>query len=667
MNGILYGADYNPEQWKKYPEVLEEDIRLMKKAGCNVMSVGIFAWSEIEPEEGKFDFSFFDMILEKLYKNGIQVFFATPSGARPAWMSVKYPEVLRTDEYGIKHFHGGRHNHCFTSPIYREKVRIINTEIAKHFASHPGVIGWHVSNEYSGECHCDLCKDAFRRWLKRKYKTLDVLNEQWWSMFWSHTYTEWEQIEPPSAIGEEGLHGLVLDWKRFVTYQTLEFYKEEIKPLKQFSPSKPVTTNFFERLEHLDYWKFKDYVDIISWDAYPEWKDDENDKDTLFSTAFIYDMCRSFKKEPFLLMESTPSNVNWRDYAKLKETGVNTLSSLQAVACGANSVQYFQWRKSRGSSEKFHGAVVDHSGSELTRVFAEVSKLGEVLSQIPDISSTNVDAKAAVVFDCESKWALEASQGFIQKNKQYERECIRHYREFIKRGIAVDVIDSEQSFEGYEIIAAPMLYMIKPGVSKKLKNFVNDGGILISSYITGYVNENDLCFLGGFPGDGLMDLFGIWNEEIDTVYPSQKIAIEYNNHKYSGEDYCENIHLRTAQALGCFENRIFKGSPAVTVNHFGRGKAYYIAFRDEGEFLSDFYKTIVKEESCFGDDLFVKCRENDEKKYYFIQNWNKEEKVVMLNLEYVDELTGRSVQGSIKIPPFGTLILSKMKNKSMRN
>ena len=661
MNRILYGADYNPEQWKNHSEVLQEDIRLMKKAGCNVMSVGIFAWSEIEPEEGNFDFSFFDEVLDKLNENGIKVFFATPSGARPAWMSMKYPEVLRTSEYGIKQHHGARHNHCFTSPVYREKVKIINTEIAKHFGKHPVIIGWHVSNEYNGECHCDLCKAAFREWLKEKYKTLDKLNEQWWSSFWSHTYTDWDQIEPPSPIGENGLHGLVLDWKRFVTYQTVDFYKEEIKPLKEFAPDIPVTTNFHDCLGHLDYWKFKDYVDFISWDAYPEWKGDDSDKETMIKASFIYDMCRSFKKQPFLLMESTPSNVNWRDYAKLKENGFNILSSLQAVACGANSIQYFQWRKSRGSSEKFHGAVIDHVGNENTRVFKEVAQLGELLSGISAVAETNTKAKAAIIFDCESKWALEASQGFVQADKKYENECIRHYREFVKRNIPVDIIDSDQDFDGYKVIAAPMLYMIKPEVAEKLKKFVRNGGTLISGYITGYVNENDLCFLGGFPGDGLMELFGIWNEEIDTLYPDHTKTIKYNNKIYNAIDYCENIHLKTAQSIGNFEDGLFEGKSAVAANEFGKGKAYYIAFRDEGDFISDFYDEVIGNENPFGENLFVKCRECDTGMYYFIQNWDSFDSSAIIKDEYLNVLSNEKIKGDIELAPFETIILFKEK------
>jgi len=266
---FLHGGDYNPDQWP--PEVWEEDMRLMKLAGCNAMSVGIFAWARLEPEEGRFDFSWLDRIMDLLAENDAYAVLATPSGARPAWMSFKYPEVLRVRPDRHRNLHGRRHNHCPTSPIYRDKVRIINTKLAERYKDHPALLVWHVSNEYSGECHCDLCREAFRQWLERKYETLDALNHAWWTAFWSHTYTDWSQIEPPSPIGETCIHGLNLDWRRFVTDQTTDFMLNEIAPLRQHTPNIPVTTNFMGTYPGLNYWRMAPHLDVVSWDNYPMW------------------------------------------------------------------------------------------------------------------------------------------------------------------------------------------------------------------------------------------------------------------------------------------------------------------------------------------------------------------------------------------------------------
>ncbi len=663
---FLYGADYNPEQWRRFPEILEKDIEFMKKAGCNIMSVGIFGWSEMEPNEYEYDFSFYEEIINRLYENGIRTILATPSGARPAWLSAKYPEVLRTDQYGIKHKHGNRHNHCFTSPIYREKVRQINTKLAEHFKNNPAIYAWHVSNEYGGECHCELCAEAFRKYLKKRYNNdLDRLNFSWWNSFWSHTYTDWSQIEPPSAIGEDASNALKVNWKRFVTYQTLDFYKNEIEALKQITPKIPVTTNFHGNLSDIDYFKFKDYIDFACWDAYPQWHSPSGNVKVAAEISFVYDLCRSIKHKPFLLMESTPSNVNWAEYNKLKRPGMNMLSSLQAISNGSDSIQYFQWRKSRGASEKFHGAVIDHCGEATTRVFDEVSKLGDTLKNISEIEGSCVNAEVAVIYDFENRWALDAAEGFQKADKKYLNECQLHYEYFWKNGINMDIIDSEQDFSKYKIIAAPMLYMIKPNTAEKLCDFVRNGGIVVSGFMSGYVDEDDLCCVGGFPGGKLKELFGIWNEEIDTLYPEERNCVTFEGNNYSAVDYCEIIHSGTAEVLASYTEDFYAGAPAVTVNQYGKGRAYYIAFRGEQKFLDDFYTSLDTEVYSaslnieFPDGVSVRTREK-EKKYFFIQNWNEEDVKIKLKSTF-ENMAGEIMNHEVTLKKYETVICCKGK------
>lgn len=334
---MIHGADYNPDQWQDRPDILKEDMRLMKLAGFNEMSVGIFAWSCLEPQEGVFDFSFLDKAMDDIYAAGGRVILATPSGARPAWLSQKYPEVLRVGTDRIRNEFGERHNHCYTSPIYREKVRIINEKLAERYANHPALIAWHISNEYGGECHCPLCRAAFREWLKLKYGTLDNLNHEWWTAFWSHTFTDWEQIISPGPLGDSDLLGLTLDWKRFVTDQTTDFISAEIAAVRKFTPNIPVTANLMGFYNGLDYRRLSKKIDFVSWDAYPKWRgNDTSDISVAINASMTHDLMRSLKKRPFFLMESTPSIVNWHEYNKLKRPGMNELSSLQAVAHGAD-------------------------------------------------------------------------------------------------------------------------------------------------------------------------------------------------------------------------------------------------------------------------------------------------------------------------------------------
>lgn len=351
-----------------------------------------------------------------MFENGIYTILATPTGAMPHWMTAKYEEVRQMGPDGVRNLPGRRHNFCYTSPVMRKKMKKINHELSRHLGNHPGVILWHISNEYGGNgsdasCHCPHCQQAFREWLKEKYKTLDNLNHAWWTTFWSHTYTDWSQIHSPVPNGENGLHGLNLDWKRFVSHQIQDFCKEEIHAVLKYSVL-PVTINMMEFFKPLDYFKFAPQLDIISWDSYPEWHSKKDEVDIAVRAAACHTLMRSLKKAPFLLMESTPSIVNWKPVNTQKRPGLHELSSLQAVACGSNSVQYFQWRKSRGSSEKFHGAVVDHRNGSNTRVFREVSALGQRMEQISDaVYPTCNRPEAAIVFDWETGGRWRISRG----------------------------------------------------------------------------------------------------------------------------------------------------------------------------------------------------------------------------------------------------------------
>uniref|UniRef100_UPI0032611982 beta-galactosidase n=1 Tax=Clostridium sp. NkU-1 TaxID=1095009 RepID=UPI0032611982 len=312
--------DYSPEQWLDEPEILKKDLEFMKKAGINTVTMGMFAWSILEPEEGKFHLSWLRDRVDQLYENGIFTILGTPSGARPKWLADKYPEVLRVDDTGQRQGFGGRHNHCYTSPVYREKVKQINGRLAKEFGSHPGVLLWHLSNEYGGECHCPLCQDAFRIWLEKRYGFIDRLNKSWCTAFWSHIYQSFDQVESPSSIGETMVHGLNLNWKRFVTEQTADFVRWETASIREAGAMQPVTTNFMYDYQGLDYRKLSQAVDVVSWDTYPLWHK-EKEILTARDNGMQHDFMRSLKKKPFLLMESCPGSTNWQGVSKLKKAG----------------------------------------------------------------------------------------------------------------------------------------------------------------------------------------------------------------------------------------------------------------------------------------------------------------------------------------------------------
>ena len=625
---LLHGADYNPEQWQEDKFVWEEDMRLFRLANCNEMTVGIFSWSTLEPEEGKFDFSFLDEILDKIYEAGGRVILSTPSGARPRWLAEKYPEVLRVTDRGERKRFGERHNHCFTSPIYREKVKRINGLLAKRYGEHPAVLAWHLSNEYGGECHCSLCKEAFRRFLKKRYKTIDNLNKAWWTTFWSHSYNDFTQIEPPSPLGDTSLHGLNLDWRRFVSSQTVDFMKAEIAAVREFSDL-PVTTNMMPMAYATDYWQFAKELDFMSTDSYPDWHGNCH-LWTAAQAAFWHDFFRSAKGRPFLLMESAPGLVSWRPINKLNRPNMDKLAAMQAVAHGADSVQYFQWRKSRGACEKFHGAVVDHFGSEDTRVFQAVKETGALLKTVDEVAGTKVNSRVAILYDWENMWALNDACGFI-KDKSYRAICVDYYKALWERGISVDIVEKTGDFSRYDLLIAPMRYMTDETTVSALKGYVANGGTLYATYLTGYVNESDLCYLGGFPASELKEVFGIWNEEIDSLQPNERVKIQMNGKTYEGKDLCELIHARTATVLATYGSEFYQGMPALTKNKYGKGVSYYQAFRDTGAFFGDVCDSLLAELKIEGalKDLQLPCgvtahkRTDGKTEYLFVENYSE--------------------------------------------
>ncbi len=667
---ILHGGDYNPDQWPE--EVWEQDMRLMKLAHCNAMTVGIFSWTRLEPDEGRYDFGWLDRIMDMIAAAGGYVVLATPSGARPAWMAQKYPEVLRVRPDGGRNRFGQRHNHCLTSPVYREKVWAINSRLAERYTDHPALLVWHLSNEYSGECHCDLCQSAFRTWVKAKYGTLDALNQAWWTAFWSHTYTDWSQVEPPSPIGETSVHGLNLDWKRFCTDQTVDFMRHEIAALRQFSAA-PVTTNLMGTFPGLDYWKLAPYLDVVSWDSYPRWHSGD-DVALASDVAFVHDLNRSLKGgKPFMLMESVPSATNWMPAAKVKRPGMHALSSLQAVAHGSDTVQYFQWRKSRGSAEKFHGAVVDHVGHEHTRVFEDVADLGCKLEKLGDVIGSTVRPDVAILYDWENGWAMNDAQGPRRGDKGYLDACQAHYRAFWSRGVPVDVVDMEQDFSNYKLLVAPMLYMVRPGVDERIAAFVQNGGTLVSTYLSGVVDQNDLCFLGGWPGGRLREVLGVWAEEIDALYPDDRNAVlpvEGNALGLSGlyetRDYCDLIHAESARVLATYKGDFYAGRPALTVNPYGAGQAYYIASNNDARFLSDFYGALQVElgllrslDADLPHGVSAQLRTDGETRWVFLMNFNVQPATVDLGAQvWTDLLTGEQASGRVILDAYQTMVLA---------
>ena len=599
---LLHGGDYNPEQWLDRPDILAQDIELMKKAHVNTVTLGVFSWSTLEPQEGVFELDWLADIIHNLYANGIYTILATPSAARPAWMAHKYPEVRRVRADRVRELYNRRQNYCYTSPVYREKVRIIDQKLAQRFGNDPAVLLWHISNEMSGDCHCELCQAAFRRWLKARYNSLEALNKAWNARFWSHDYTAWEQIESPAPQGENAVQGLALDWKRFVSDRHIDFLKFERDTVKEFAPVAKFTVNMMYRFDAIVYFKMSKEIDVASWDNYPTWhKPSETVEETALDTALMHDLYYSMKGRPFLLMESSPSFTNWQPISKQKRPGIAELAALQTVAHGSDSVLYFQWRASRGAEEKLHGAVIGHDGREDARPFRETVGVGQKLEMLSEIATVCRTKQAAIVHDWENKWALEGSCGPRNAGMGYWDELKLHYNALAREGIAVEFVNQESDLTGYGLVVVPMVYLLTDAFAQKLCDFAQNGGTVVVTYWTGVVDESDLCRLGDTPY-GLTDLLGLRRTEIDGMYDGETCRCTPMDDSTLPETQasvlCEVASLNDtdpATPLSIYAEDYYEGHPAVAVHPYGKGRAYYLASRFDEAFYRAFYRAAVKE------------------------------------------------------------------------
>ncbi|MDO4295652.1 MAG: beta-galactosidase, partial [bacterium] len=504
------------------------------------------------------------------------------------------------------------------------------------------VILWHISNEFSGDCHCPLCQKAFQTWLQKKYGSIEVLNEQWNTSFWSHQYQNFEQVESPSSLGESGVHGLNLDWKRFVTDQTIDFMKVEIAAIRESGSKIPVTTNMMYEYRGLNYAKFVNELDVISWDTYPTWHKDK-EAETAEDTAMQHDWFRAMKKgQPFLLMESSPSSTNWQPVSKLRRPGMVKQAALQAIAHGSDSSLYFQMRQSRGAMEKFHGALIDHSGECDTRVFEEAEATGKILENIAEVSGSVTYAQAALIYDMENIWAMEDAQGPRNQDLGYKATYMKCYHALRRMGLDVDVISLDAPLEDYQIVVAPMLYLYREEFATKVEHFVNRGGSFLLTHWSGIVNENDLCYLGERP-HGLTEVMGFETMEIDALYdgetnrfhPVPKNSMGFLK-SYSCSRLCEILRgwktTPDMEVLMVYGEDFYAGMPVLTRHSYGAGKAYAVLAEAEKALYEDLIEKMVREKQQLRvpfkgplpEGVEVCTRRKEDMEYLFLQNFGKD-------------------------------------------
>ncbi len=679
---ILYGGDYNPEQWPQ--DVRDEDMRLLKGVSASVVTLNVFSWAKLQPSEDVYDFSDLDRIVKQVTDNGMQIVMATSTAAMPAWMAHRYPDILRKDFAGHTHKFGGRHNACPHSPTYQKYSARLARKIAEHFKDQKNIVAWHISNEYGGRCYCEKCEKAFRVWLRKKYGTIEKLNDVWNTAFWSHTFYDWDEIVLPNAESEHleerrsQFPSITLDFFRFSTESLLANYRAEVSEIHKFIPDAKVTTNLMGHYKELDYRAWAPYMDFIAWDNYPAAGEDPAD------VAMKHDLMRGLKNDlPFCLMEQTPSVSNWYTYPTLKRPGEMRNISYQAMGHGADTVMFFQMRQSRGECETFHGAFISHCGSDQTRTYRELKELGEELKGLgSQILGSLPQSKVAILFDWENWWAMEATPGLCLQ-MDYLEEVKSWYRALYHYGISTDVVGYSEDLSKYSVVIAPQLYMVKEGVEERLNAFAAKGGKVIFSAYCGLADENNNITQTGYPGK-LRKMMGIWTEEYDCLELKRKDFIldesdpedsGLNTFLWNGKRYpCMYLfaisHTEGASTLATYDKAFYAGSPVLTENTVGNGKVYYLGTRCTPDFYEDFVKQITKEAGIlsekaerFPTDIEITERRKEDTRYVFILNHGR--KTIQLPVDEritgTDLLSGKELQAgdTVVLKAYDVLIICK--------
>ena len=662
---LAYGGDYNPEQWPE--SVWSEDARLMQEAGVNLVSVGIFAWSRIQPTPKTWDFGWLDRVLDHLHARGVRVCLATATASPPPWMARLYPDSLPVTGEGVTLHLGARQQFSPSSPDYRRHAAELVRRLARRYAKHPALAVWHVGNEFAchmNECHGPHSVRAFRVWLKNKYKTIAALNAAWGCAFWSQLYGDWDEIHTPRRAPYVSNPAQQLDFKRFTHETFLALYRMERDILRKLTPEVPVTTNLMAFFKPLDYHAWAKEMDFTAWDSYP---DPALPDEGRHWAAVGHDLTRSLKPGlPFILMESATSAVNWRPFNRPKAPGLMRLQSLQAVARGADGVMFFQWRASLSGAEKYHSAMISHIDPERCRIHAAVRQVGAELRLLAPVTGSVVRARVAIAMDWHAWWALELEARPVRIDYLATLHAV--HRAFYEQNLAVDFVHPEADLSGYALVVAPVLYLLTQKGADNLAAFAAAGGTLAATYATGIVDEDERVVPGGYPAR-LRETLGVWVEEWIPLDDTFTNTLRLGGKSRRGpalacRDWSEFVHVEDAEVLGTFGGDLPAGRPALTRRQAGEGQAFYLACGLDASGWRTLAGNLaeaagVKPVLAAPARVEVSLREssNGARHLFVLNHRHVSVRVPLAGLRGVDLLSNRKAARSLTLPALGVAVL----------
>jgi beta-galactosidase len=637
LRALGFGGDWNPEQWPE--EIWDEDLRLMRDAHVNLVTVGVFSWAHLEPTPGNYDFDWLDRVLEKCLNAGVAVDLATATASPPPWLGHRWPQSLPVTQDGVRLTYGARQQYCPSSPDYRERALALTERIASRYADHDAVVMWHVGNEYGAHvaaCWCDVSAAAFRDWLGKRYNDLDEINRAWSTSFWSQRYSEMREVIPPRRTPYFPNPTMQLDFRRFSSDEMLALFTAERDIIRMFSPpDKPITTNFMRFFPNADYWNWAQAEDVVSDDWYP----DLADGDSHIEGAAGADLMRSLGQgRPWLLMEQAVSAINWREVNPPKAHGAYRRWSLQQVARGADAVLHFQWRASIGGAEKWHSGMLPHAGPR-TRTWHDVVSLGKELTELTDLVGARTHSDIAIVLDWQSWWALELDSRPSTKLSMIN--ILRAwYQPLWQRGYSLDFAHPESDLSRYKLVLIPQLYSVSDLGARRVIEAVKAGTSIAVGFFSAAVDEFDHVRSGGYPAPWT-DLLGLWIEEYRPLLPDQTLEVRPVPPAIfpvsQARDWSEHVHLTGATAVLSYSGGDLDGLPAVTRHDVGNATAWYTSTGLDQETLDALLFTIAEEAGVMPIlptspplGVEVALRHTDQKQFLFLLNHTQSDASVHL-------------------------------------
>ncbi|MEV6262650.1 beta-galactosidase [Streptomyces sp. NPDC051784] len=642
---ILFGGDYNPEQWPE--EVWADDVRLMKEAGVNSVTVGVFSWATIEPRPGAREFGWLDRLMDLLHAHGIGVVLATPTSSPPPWMGALHPETLPRAEDGTLVSYGSRQHFCPSSPVYRRYAASLTEDLAARYAGHPALTVWHVNNEYCTHCWCDETAAHFRRWLASRYTSLEALNKAWGTAFWSQRYDNWSEILPPRKAQYLRNPAQELDFKRFTSDALMECYTAERDIVARHAPHIPVTTNFMPLWAGQDAWAWAEQEDIVSVDVYPDSADPLGGQ----YNAMLADMTRAQARGPWMLMEQAAGAVNWRPVNRPKPAGLNRLWSLQSVARGADALCYFQWRQSRQGAEKFHSGMLSHAG-ETGRTFREVKRLGAELSRLGhEVTGAEVPAEVAVLHDWEAWWSA-TQDGRPSSLVSYPELVRAWHRGLWESGFATDFAHPRADLAAYRMVLVPQLQLLRDEAIDNLAAYVRGGGTLLCGFFTGVTDVDDRVRSGGMDSR-LRELFGI--RTVHEWWPLEA-GETVDCDGFTGSLWAEELEAdEGTEIVSAYRGGELDGLPAV----LRKGTAWYVSTLPEPEALRDLFRLVAPEAGVRPvlADLPDGVEAVRRGETLFLLNHGRSPVTAPLPGRHIDLLTDTVAEGSVELGRYGVAVL----------